>query len=122
MSDERKELRLNGTTLPYSTFNRLSAILQRAIATNERLGCTLQFIKLFQDKRDNNHSQAIPAGNGLHGDEKTNRQKIPAFTQRDDMVDPLETLQSRSGEIFGTIKYLQWYDIQRKAPENHGKA
>ncbi|CDH04540.1 hypothetical protein XBO1_1300114 [Xenorhabdus bovienii str. oregonense] len=31
----------------------------------KELGCTLEFVKLVQDKRDNNRSQSIPAGNGL---------------------------------------------------------
>lgn len=62
--DGRKELQLNGTALPYSTYYRLSEIDQRAIVNNMRLGRTLEFIKLVQDKRDNNPSQSIPAGDG----------------------------------------------------------
>ncbi len=48
--DERKELRLNGAALPYSTYDRLSEIDQGAIVDNKRLGRTLEFIKLIQDK------------------------------------------------------------------------
>jgi hypothetical protein len=62
--DGRKELRLNGAALPYSTYDRLSEIDQGVIVDNKRLGRTLEYIKLVQDKRDNNHSQAIPAGAG----------------------------------------------------------
>ncbi len=36
--DGRKELRLNGTLLPYSTYDRLSEIDQGAIVDNKRLG------------------------------------------------------------------------------------
>ena len=67
------------------------------------LGRTLEFIKLFQDKRDNNRSQAIPAGDG-----PSRRRRKPADkkSQRslngDDMLNALKTLQSRSEEIFGT--------------------
>lgn len=39
-------------------------ISRRAIVDNKRLGRTLEFIKLVQDKRDNNRSQAIPASDG----------------------------------------------------------
>ncbi|MCP2004630.1 UNVERIFIED_ORG: hypothetical protein J2Y78_003170 [Buttiauxella agrestis ATCC 33320] len=62
--DGRKELRLNGSVLPYSTYDRLSEIDQGAIVDNKRLGRTLEFIKLVQDKRDNNRSQMVPAGDG----------------------------------------------------------
>jgi hypothetical protein len=46
--DGRKELRLNGTLLPYSTYDRLSEIDQGAIVDNKRLGRTLEFISLVQ--------------------------------------------------------------------------
>lgn len=49
--DGRKELRLNGVVLPYSTYDRLQKIDQGAIVDNKRLGRTLEFIKLVQDKR-----------------------------------------------------------------------
>lgn len=62
--DGRKELRLNGVILPYSTYDRLQEIDQGDIVDNKRLGRTLEFIKLVQDKRDNNRSQALPAGDG----------------------------------------------------------
>lgn len=48
--DGRKELRLNGVVLPYSTYDRLQKIDQGAIVDNKRLGRTLEFIKLVQDK------------------------------------------------------------------------
>lgn len=103
--DGRKELRLKGTALPYSTYDRLSEIDQGAIVDNKRLGRTLEFIKLVQDKRDNNRSQAIPAG-----DDSSRRRRKPTEkkSQRslngDDMLDALKTLQSRSGDIFGKSK------------------
>ncbi len=62
--DGRKELRLNGTLLPYSTYDRLSEIDQGAIVDNKRLSRTLEFISLVQSKRDNTRSQSIPAGDG----------------------------------------------------------
>ncbi len=62
--DGRKELRLNGVVLPYSTYDRLQEIDLGAIVDNKHLGRTLEFIKLVQDKRDNNRSQALPTGDG----------------------------------------------------------
>lgn len=57
--DGRKELRLNGVVLPYSTYDRLQKIDQGAIVDNKRLGRTLEFIKLVQDKRDNITGKAL---------------------------------------------------------------
>ncbi|TCQ76681.1 Homeodomain-like domain-containing protein [Raoultella ornithinolytica] len=103
--DGRKELRLNGTALPYSTYDRLSEIDQGAIVDNKRLGRTLEFIKLVQDKRDNNRSQAIPAGDGSsRRRRKPTEKKSQRSLNGDDMLDALKTLQSRSGDIFGKSK------------------
>ncbi|MFK9872981.1 hypothetical protein ACJEQE_31685, partial [Klebsiella pneumoniae] len=44
--DGKKELRLNGVVLPYSTYDRLSEIDQGAVVDNKRLGRTLEFIGL----------------------------------------------------------------------------
>lgn len=104
-SDGRKELRLNGTALPYSTYDRLSEIDQRAIVDNKRLGRTLEFIKLFQDKRDNNRSQEIQAGdNPSRRRRKPTEKKSQRTLNGDDMLDALKALQSRSEQIFGKSK------------------
>ncbi|EAW5089331.1 ISNCY family transposase [Salmonella enterica] len=101
--DGQKELRLNGTMLPYSTYDRLQEIDQGAIVDNKRLGRTLEFIKLVQDKRDNNRSQALPAGDGpSRRKRKPTEKKSQRSLNGDDMLDALKTLQSRSEEIFGT--------------------
>ncbi len=103
--DGRKELRLNGTALPYSTYDRLSEIDQGAIVDNKRLGRTLKFIKLVQDKRDNNRSQAIPAGDGpSRRRRKSTEKKSQRTLNGDDMLDALKALQSRSEQIFGKSK------------------
>ncbi|VCX04810.1 Putative transposase (identified by ISEscan HMM) [Escherichia coli] len=78
--DGRKELRLNGTLLPYSTYDRLSEIDQGAIVDNKRLGRTLEFISLVQSKRDNTRSQSIPAGDGPSDDGQSRKEEIPALT------------------------------------------
>lgn len=103
--DGRKELRLNGVVLPYSTYDRLQEIDQGAIMDNKRLGRTLEFIKLVQDKRDNNRSQALPAGDGpSRRRRKPTEKKSQRSLDEDDMLNALMTLQSRSDEIFGTRK------------------
>lgn len=99
--DGRKELRLNGSVLPYSTYDRLSEIDQGAIVDNKRLGRTLEFIKLVQEKRDNNRSQTVPAGDGpSRRCRKPTEKKSQRSLNDDDMLDVLKTLQSRSEEIF----------------------
>ncbi len=103
--DGRKELRLNGAVLPYSTYDRLSEIDQGVIVDNKCLGRTLEFIKLVQDKRDNNRSQAIPSGDGpSRRRRKLTDKKSQRSLNGDDMLEALKTLQSRSGEIFGKRK------------------
>ncbi|MCQ1865452.1 ISNCY family transposase [Escherichia coli] len=103
--DGRKELRLNGVVLPYSTYDRLQEIDQGAIVDNKRLGRTLEFIKLVQDKRDNNRSQALPAGDGpSRRRRKPTEKKSQRSLDEDDMLNALKTLQSRSDEILGTRK------------------
>lgn len=62
--DGRKELRLNGEALPYSTYDRLSEVDQGEIVDNKRLGRALEFISLVQSKRDNTRSQSVPSGDG----------------------------------------------------------
>ncbi len=102
--DGRKELRLNGLsfpTPPMIAFRKST----RAIVDNKRLGRTLEFIKLVQDKRDNNRSQALPAGDGpSRRRRKPTEKKSQRSLDEDDMLNALKTLQSRSDEIFGTRK------------------
>jgi hypothetical protein len=89
----------------YSTYDRLQKIDQGAIVDNKRLGRTLEFIKLVQDKRDNNRSQALPAGDGpSRRRRKPTEKKSQRSLDEDDMLNALKTLQSRSDEIFGTRK------------------
>ncbi|HBY0509221.1 TPA: ISNCY-like element ISKpn21 family transposase, partial [Klebsiella pneumoniae] len=95
--DGRKELRLNGTLLPYSTYDRLSEIDQGAIVDNKRLGRTLEFISLVQSKRDNTRSQSIPAGDGpSRRRPKQEGKKSQRSLDNDDMLEALKQLQSRS--------------------------
>lgn len=62
--DNRVEARYNGTSLPYSVFDRLAEVDQLAIVENKRLGHALQMAKALQDKRDNRRSQSGPTIDG----------------------------------------------------------
>lgn len=106
--DGHKELRLNGVILPYSTYDRLSEIDQGAIVDNKRLGRTLEFIKIIQDKRDNNRSQGIPAGDGpSRRRRKPTTKKSQRSLNGDDMLEAIVELQSCTEEIFGKCKIDQ---------------
>ncbi|APM43851.1 helix-turn-helix domain-containing protein [Klebsiella pneumoniae] len=100
-----EKLAENHGLLMSSTYDRLQEIDQGAIVDNKRLGRTLEFIKLVQDKRDNNRSQALPAGDGpSRRRRKPTEKKSQRSLDEDDMLNALKTLQSRSDEIFGTRK------------------
>lgn len=100
--DDRKELRLNGVSLPYSTYDRLSEIDQGAIVENKRLGRALEFIQIVQNNRDNTRSQALPAGDGAsRRKRKTDGKKSQRSLDQNDMLEALVKLQARSKEIFG---------------------
>ena len=72
---------------------------------NKRLGRTLEFIKIVQEKRDNNRSQALPAGDGPpRRRRKPTEKKSQRSLNDDDMLEALKTLQSGSEEIFGLGK------------------
>ncbi|CDH00341.1 conserved hypothetical protein [Xenorhabdus bovienii str. feltiae Moldova] len=69
---------------------------------NKRLGRTLEFIKIIQDKRDNNRSQGIPAGDGpSRRRRKPTTKKSQRSLNGDDMLEAIVELQSRTEEIFG---------------------
>jgi len=55
------EIRANGVTLPYSTYDRLSEIAQGAIVENKRLGHVLQVAQIIQEQRDNRRGRSAPA-------------------------------------------------------------
>ena len=72
---------------------------------NKHLGRTLEFIKLVQDKRDNNRLQAIPTGDGSSRRRRKPKEKKPQrLLNGDDMLDVLKVLPASSGEIFGKMK------------------
>lgn len=100
--DGHKKLRLNGVLLPYSTYDRLSEVDPVAIVDNKRLGHVLDVARQVQNKRDNNRSQSIPAGN-----EPSRRRHAPSINKsqcslnEDDLLEAMIKLQGRSEAIFG---------------------
>jgi hypothetical protein len=100
--DGRKELRLNGTLLPYSTYDRLSEIDRARLSITSVLAEPPEFISLVQSKRDNTRSQSIPAGDGpSRRRPKQEGKKSQRSLDNDDMLEALKQLQSRSEDIFG---------------------
>lgn len=100
--DGRKELRLNGAALPYSTYDRPSEVDQGEIVDNKRLGRTLEFINLVQSKRDNTRSKSVPSGDGpSRRRPREEGKKSQRSLNNDDMLEALKQLQSQSEEIFG---------------------
>lgn len=100
--DGRKELRLNGAALPYSTYDRLSEVDQGEIVDNKQLGRTLEFINLVQSKRDNTRSKSVPSGDGpSRRRPREEGKKSQRSLNNDDMLEALKQLQSQSEEIFG---------------------
>lgn len=96
------QLRLNGLVLPYSTYDRLSEIDQDAVVNNKRLSRTLEFIGLVQSKRENTHSQSIPAGDSPSRQQPWQEgEKSQPSLDNNDMLEALKQLQSRSKEFFG---------------------
>jgi hypothetical protein len=59
--DGRIEVRANGTSLPYTIYDRLSEVDQGAIVENKRLGHVLQVAQIVQKQRDNQRSSSMPA-------------------------------------------------------------
>ncbi|EMY6301988.1 hypothetical protein ABCS69_002291 [Providencia stuartii] len=58
---------------------------------------------MVQDKRDNTHFQAFPAGNRPSRKHKKTTEKKPQCTlNNDDMLEALTKLQIRSEKIFGS--------------------
>ena len=58
--DGRIEPRVDGTALPFTTYDKLCEIDQGAIVENKRLGHVLQVAQLVQAQRDNRRSQSVP--------------------------------------------------------------
>ena len=59
--DGRIEVRANGTSLPYTLYDRLSEVNQGAIVENKRLGHVLQVAQIMQEQRDSRRSSSSPA-------------------------------------------------------------
>lgn len=100
--DGTVELRANGSSLPFITYDRLGELDQGAIVDNKRLGRALQMIKLVQDKRDNTRSQALPSLDGQASRRKKSpNKKSQRGLNQNDMLEALKELQNQSETIFG---------------------
>ena len=71
-----------------------------------RRACCGELIQIdVQDKRHNNRSQALPAGDDpSRRRRKPTEKKFQRSLNGDDMLEALKTLQSRTEEIFGKRK------------------
>lgn len=59
--DGRIELRADGTTLPYTRYDKLSEVDQGAIVENKRLSHVLQVAQVIQEQRDSRRGRSAPA-------------------------------------------------------------
>lgn len=102
--DDHKELRMNGISLPYSIYDRISVIDQGTIVDNKRLGHALGLAHLVQEKRDNRRSWAVPSVDGPDFSRnrlKSSLKKSQRSLNQDDMMEALSRLQTQSEMIFG---------------------
>lgn len=100
--DGHVELKLNGVSLPYFVYDRLSEVDQGEIVDNKRLGQALHVAKLVQDKRDNSRSRSLPSADGPDFTKSRSRRekKSQRSLNEDDMRDAMIKLQDSSEEIF----------------------
>jgi hypothetical protein len=98
--DGRIEVRADGVTLPYTTYDRLSEIDQGTIVENKRLGHVLQIAQAVQEQRDNrrSHSVLVRTHRGVPA---VPRKAAPGKkTQRslntDDLAQAIEQTQNKS--------------------------
>ena len=80
--DGRKELRLNGTLLPYSTYDRLSRNRPRgAIVDNKRLGEPRVYQSGAGASGITRALSQFPLENGPSDDSQSRKEEIPALTE-----------------------------------------
>jgi hypothetical protein len=81
--DGRIEIRAAGTSLPYSTYDKLGTIEQGAIVENKRLGHALRISNIVQAQRDNRSVDSPSTAHRVDG-KKVPRQKLTGTkTQRE---------------------------------------
>lgn len=101
--NDHKEIWMNGSPLPYITYDKLSVVDQGQIVNNKRLGHTLQMAQEVQKKRDNTRSRSVPSVDGpdftrnrLGGKGKKSQRAL----NQNDMLEALTKLQTESDVIF----------------------
>ncbi|MBQ4793750.1 ISNCY family transposase [Dickeya dianthicola] len=102
--NDHKEIWLNGSPLPYVTYDRLSVVDQGQIVSNKRLGHTLQIVQEVQKKRDNTRSRSVPSVDGpdfTRSRLAKKGKKSQRSLNQNDMLEALIKLQTESDVIFG---------------------
>jgi hypothetical protein len=74
--DGKIEIRAAGTSLPYSTYDKLGTIDQGAIVENKRLGHVLRISNIVQAQRDNRRGVAGPSTAHRVDGKKVPRKKL----------------------------------------------
>ncbi len=100
--DGRKELRLNGTLLPYSTYDRLSEIDQARLSITSVLAEPRSLSVWCRASGITRALSQFPLEMALPDDgQKQEGKKSQRSLDNDDMLEALKQLQSRSEDIFG---------------------
>ncbi len=100
--DGRKELRLNGTLLPYSTYDRLSEIDRARLSITSVLAEPRSLSVWCRASGITRALSQFPLEMALPDDGQSRKgKKSQRSLDNDDMLEALKQLQSRSEDIFG---------------------
>jgi hypothetical protein len=81
--DGRIEIRSNGVSLPYSTYDKLGTIDQGAIVENKRLGHTLRLSSIVQANRDDRSCAGPSTAHRIDGKHVPRKRAAGSKTQRE---------------------------------------
>lgn len=94
--DGKIEIRVAGTSLPYTTYDKLGTIDQGAIVENKRLGHALQISNVVQAQRDNRCVSVPSTAHRVNGKKVPRKKLAGTKTQRELNVQDLhKALQAR---------------------------
>ena len=94
--DGKIEIRAAGTSLPYTTYDKLGTIDQGAIVENKRLGHALQISNVVQAQRDNRCVSVPSTAHRVNGKKVPRKKLAGTKTQRELNVQDLhKALQAR---------------------------
>ncbi|MFO7060447.1 helix-turn-helix domain-containing protein [Pseudomonas aeruginosa] len=125
--DGRIEPRVDGTALPFTTYDKLCEIDQGAIVENKRLGHVLQVAQLVQAQRDSRRSQSVP-GNPRQSTQG-NRSWLNAAQRlhihKQSLVYRIRRIEEISGRSLDSTADVAtlWFALQatRLSPEARGR-